>query len=127
LSRKRRNEILAQMRTARVAVRTLPSVTDLAQGKVSISDLRELDIDDLLGREPVIPNHILLNKNIVGKVEHAWLTDEEFAHLRAKLRSIKRYLDARRTRRDGALYMTAFFMLPVARSRGAVLTRKNRT
>ncbi len=68
LSRKRRNEILSQIRSAHVAVRTLPSVTDLAQGKVSISDLRELDIDDLLGREPVSPNHILLVKNIVGKV-----------------------------------------------------------
>lgn len=68
LSRKRRNEILGQIRSAHVAVRTLPSVTDLAQGKVSISDLRELDIDDLLGREPVTPNHILLAKNIVAKV-----------------------------------------------------------
>jgi FlaA1/EpsC-like NDP-sugar epimerase len=68
LSRKRRNEILSQIRVARVSVRTLPSVTDLVQGKVSISDLRELDIDDLLGREPVAPNHILLAKNIVGKV-----------------------------------------------------------
>jgi FlaA1/EpsC-like NDP-sugar epimerase len=68
LSRKRRNEILSQIRTSRVAVRTLPSVTDLAQGKVSISDLRELDIDDLLGREPVIPNHILLARNVVSKV-----------------------------------------------------------
>ena len=68
LSRKRRNEILSQIRVARVAVRSLPSVTDLAQGKVSISDLREPDIDDLLGREPVAPNHILLAKSIVGKV-----------------------------------------------------------
>ncbi len=68
LSRKRRNEILAQIRTSRVAVRTLPSVTDLAQGKVSISDLRELDIDDLLGREPVMPNHILLAMNVRSKV-----------------------------------------------------------
>ncbi|MFN5099751.1 MAG: polysaccharide biosynthesis protein [Burkholderiaceae bacterium] len=68
ISRKRRNEILANIRTARVAVRTLPSVTDLAQGKVSIADLRELDIDDLLGREPVAPNHILLSKNVIGKI-----------------------------------------------------------
>jgi len=68
LNRRRRNEILAQIRTARVAVRTLPSVTDLAQGKVSISDLRELDIDDLLGREPVMPNHILLAMNVRSKV-----------------------------------------------------------
>ncbi len=68
LSRRRRNEILAQIRTARVTVRTLPSVTDLAQGKISISDLRELDIDDLLGREPVMPNHILLAMNVRSKV-----------------------------------------------------------
>ena len=68
LSRKRRNEILAQIRKARVAVRTVPSVTDLAQGKVSVSDLRELDIDDLLGREPVMPNHILLAMNVRSKV-----------------------------------------------------------
>lgn len=68
LSRKRRNDILSQIRLARVAVRTLPSMIDLAQGKVSVSDLRELDIDDLLGREPVTPNYILLAKNIVGKV-----------------------------------------------------------
>jgi len=68
LSRKRRNEILSRIRGTHVAVRTLPSVTDLAKGKVSISDLRELDIDDLLGREPVIPNHILLALNVRNKV-----------------------------------------------------------
>lgn len=68
ISRKRRNEILTQIRMAHVAVRTLPSVTDLAQGRVSISDLRDLDIDDLLGREPVMPNHILLAMNIRNKV-----------------------------------------------------------
>ncbi len=68
LSRRRRNEILGQIRVAKVAVRTLPSVTDLAQGKVSISDLRELDIDDLLGRESVMPNHILLAMNLRSKV-----------------------------------------------------------
>jgi FlaA1/EpsC-like NDP-sugar epimerase len=68
LSRRRRNEILSEIRGAHVAVRTLPSVTDLAQGRVSISDLRELDIDDLLGREPVVPDPVLLAKNIRGKV-----------------------------------------------------------
>ena len=68
LTRRRRNEILGQIRVAKVAVRTLPSVTDLAQGKVSVSDLRELDIDDLLGREPVMPNHILLAMNLRSKV-----------------------------------------------------------
>lgn len=68
IGRRRRNEILTAIRSAHVAVRTLPSMTDLAQGKVSVSDLRELDIDDLLGREPVAPNHLLLAKNITAKV-----------------------------------------------------------
>ncbi|MBU0501284.1 MAG: polysaccharide biosynthesis protein [Gammaproteobacteria bacterium] len=68
ISRSRRNQILAQMRAAHVAVRTLPSVSDLAHGRVSVSDIHELDIDDLLGRESVSPNHILLAKNILGKV-----------------------------------------------------------
>ncbi|MFZ1181581.1 MAG: nucleoside-diphosphate sugar epimerase/dehydratase [Herbaspirillum sp.] len=68
INRKRRNEILGEMRNAHVSVRTLPSMTDLAQGKISVSDLRELDIDDLLGREQVSPNRILLAKNIADKI-----------------------------------------------------------
>jgi FlaA1/EpsC-like NDP-sugar epimerase len=68
VSRKRRNEILANIRTSHVAVRTLPSVTALAQGKVSVSDLCDLDIDDLLGRDTVAPDPLLLAKNIVDKV-----------------------------------------------------------
>lgn len=67
-SRRRRNEIIERMRPLKVAVRTLPSLTELAQGKVGTADLRELDIDDLLGREPVVPNHILLGKNVNGRV-----------------------------------------------------------
>ncbi len=68
ISRHRRNEILSEMKAAKVAVRTLPSVTDLAQGKVTVSDLRELDIEDLLGRDSVSPNLDLLGKTIANKV-----------------------------------------------------------
>lgn len=68
LNRKRRNEIITAIRSVRVSVRTLPSVSDLVQGKVSVSDLRELDIDDLLGRDPVAPNPVLLAKNIFQRV-----------------------------------------------------------
>ncbi len=68
VSRARRNEILMQMRRIPVAVRTLPSVTELAQGKVGITDLQELDIDDLLGRDPVPPNQTLLRRNVATKV-----------------------------------------------------------
>lgn len=68
ISRKRRNEILDEMLQARVSVRTLPSVSELVEGKVSTTDLRELDIEDLLGRDPVDPDHALLGKNIKNKV-----------------------------------------------------------
>lgn len=67
IGRKRRNEILQQMQAAHVQYRSVPSMTDLAKGRVSISELRELDIDDLLGREAVAPNRALLTKNIVNK------------------------------------------------------------
>ncbi len=67
ITRTRRNQILNSLSTYKVAVRTLPSLTDLARGKVSISDLRELDIDDLLGREVVQPNGLPLNLNTHGK------------------------------------------------------------
>ena len=68
LARKHRNHILTRIRPSRVAVRTLPSMADMVHGKVSFSDLRELDIDDLLGREPVTPNLILLAKCTRSKV-----------------------------------------------------------
>ncbi len=63
VSRQRRNDILNSLKPHKVAVRTLPGLSDLATGKVSLSDVRELDIDDLLGREPVKPNGLLLNLN----------------------------------------------------------------
>ena len=63
VSRQRRNDILNSLKPHKVAVRTLPGLNDLATGKVSLSDVRELDIDDLLGREPVKPNGLLLNLN----------------------------------------------------------------
>ena len=63
VSRQRRNEILNELKPHRVVVRTLPGLSDIATGKVSLSDVRELDIVDLLGREPVKPNGLLLNLN----------------------------------------------------------------
>ncbi len=68
VTRARRNEILESVRGAQVVVRTLPSVIDLAHGKVHVSDLKELDIEDLLGRDPVPPDLQMLGKNITQKV-----------------------------------------------------------
>lgn len=66
-SRRRRNEILNTIKHRGVSVRTLPKVAEIASGKVSISDLRELDIDDLLGRDPVQPDAQLMAKHNSGK------------------------------------------------------------
>jgi FlaA1/EpsC-like NDP-sugar epimerase len=49
-------------------VRTLPSLTDLASGTIVASDIRELDVEDLLGREPVEPDPMLLAKNTRNQV-----------------------------------------------------------
>jgi FlaA1/EpsC-like NDP-sugar epimerase len=66
-SRERRNQILGLLSKTRISVRTLPSLSDIASGKVTLSDVRELDIDDLLGRESVKPNGLLLNRNTHNK------------------------------------------------------------
>ena len=68
LGRKNRNEILKRISQSKVSVQTLPSITELASGKVKTADLRDLDIEDLLGREPVAPNMSLLARNIENKV-----------------------------------------------------------
>jgi FlaA1/EpsC-like NDP-sugar epimerase len=67
VSQRRRNEVISELLPLHVQVRTLPSLADLASGKVTVSDLRELNIEDLLGREPVVPNPLMLAKNITGK------------------------------------------------------------
>ncbi|WP_232511763.1 nucleoside-diphosphate sugar epimerase/dehydratase [Herbaspirillum sp. meg3] len=67
VTRSRRNEILAALRKYQVHVRSLPDLTDLAHGTVTVSDIRELDILDLLGRDPVPPNLELIGRHISGK------------------------------------------------------------
>lgn len=64
----RRAEILDQLRSYHLHVISLPSMTDLAEGKVKVSDIRELDVADLLGRNPVTPNKELFEKNITDQV-----------------------------------------------------------
>ena len=68
ISRRRRNEIIAILNPLPINVRSLPSVSELAQGKVKIDDLRDVSIKDLLGREPVEPNEELLKLKITGKI-----------------------------------------------------------
>ena len=50
---------------SRVRVRVLPTLSQIASGRVSISDLREVQIEELLGRDEVAPS-VLMQRNITG-------------------------------------------------------------
>jgi len=58
--RRQRRRILNRLQTHPVQVKVLPPVEDIASGRVSVSDLRPLEVDDLLGRDKVPPNADLL-------------------------------------------------------------------
>lgn len=66
-SRSRRKAIIEALQRHPVAVRSLPSVGNLIDGEVSVSDLRDVSIDDLLGRDPVRPNELLIGRTVTGK------------------------------------------------------------
>ena len=66
-SRTKRLDIINVLESYPVLVRMLPGVAELAEGKVSIGDLREVSIKDLLGRDVVDANKELLGKNITNK------------------------------------------------------------
>jgi len=70
VGRARRSEIVRSIEALHLHlhVRTLPGLMSLAQGRVHIQDLHDLEIDDLLGRDPVPPNDRLLLQNVHGKV-----------------------------------------------------------
>ena len=66
--RERRNQIIEQLSTLPVRIRTLPGLADLASGRVTVQDFRDLDIEDLLGRTPVAPDLELLARKLAQKV-----------------------------------------------------------
>lgn len=67
INRKKRRAIVEQVREYKVHVQTLPNMHEIISGKIAFSDIRELEIEDLLGREPVLPNELLFGRTIVGK------------------------------------------------------------
>lgn len=63
----RRSKIIAELKELGLHVRTLPSMADIARGKITVGDLKELDISDVLGRPPVPPVPGLLERLIRDK------------------------------------------------------------
>lgn len=66
-SRSRRREIVEKISAAGVTVRALPSVGNIIDGQVQISDLRDVQVEELLGRDAVAPDPDLLAKTIMGQ------------------------------------------------------------
>jgi FlaA1/EpsC-like NDP-sugar epimerase len=66
-SRRRRREILTQLEPLGVHVQSLPNLSDLISGGAQINELRDVDVSDLLGRDPVPPRPKLFGSCIRGK------------------------------------------------------------
>jgi len=67
-SRRRRREILTKLEPLGLHIQTVPEIDQLVSGNASVSDIREVDVGDLLGRDAVPPNAALLEGCIRGRV-----------------------------------------------------------
>jgi FlaA1/EpsC-like NDP-sugar epimerase len=68
VERSKRQFIIDRLEPFPVKVRTIPAVADFTSGDLRVSDIKDIDIDDLLGRIPVKPDSNLLPANISDKV-----------------------------------------------------------
>ena len=68
VSTERRREIINKLVNLPVYVRTVPKFTELLQGKASVSQIQDIELEDLLGRDPVPPHPELIDRCIRGKV-----------------------------------------------------------
>ena len=67
-SRTRKKEVISQFDGFSLRLKTLPGIAELVEGKVRVEDIREVGIEDLLGRDVVPPEKNLIAKNIQNKV-----------------------------------------------------------
>ncbi|BBN80434.1 nucleoside-diphosphate sugar epimerase [Pseudoalteromonas sp. A25] len=67
-TRSRRKEILTKLEKLPLEVMTVPGMADVIDGKAQLSEIKEVEIEDLLGRDPVAPRTELLAANITNKV-----------------------------------------------------------
>ena len=67
IGRSKRNKIIDDLNNFKLIVKTLPSISEIIDGRITVSDIKDLNIEDLLNREEVEPNKKLLEKNISSK------------------------------------------------------------
>ena len=63
-----KRQLIARVEHAGLPIKILPGLVDLVNGNATVSDIREVDVADLLGRDPVPPQPSLFARNIAGKV-----------------------------------------------------------
>ena len=68
ISQRQRSKIIEGLRHLNARIRTLPGLIDMARGKVDYSDLHDLDINDLLAREPAEPDEKMLKEQVANEV-----------------------------------------------------------
>ena len=67
LKRREQQEILRKLQAFPVRVQLVPSMADLAAGRITVNDLRPVQVEDLLGRDLVPADPLLLARSIRGK------------------------------------------------------------
>ena len=67
INRSQRNKIIEKLNQYKLIVKTLPNFSEIINGRITVSDIKDLNIDDLLNRDQVKPDVKLLNKNINSK------------------------------------------------------------
>ena len=68
INRVNRNQIIEKLNQYKLAVKTLPSISEIADGKITLSDVKDINIYDLLNRDQIKPDEELLHKNINSKI-----------------------------------------------------------
>jgi len=66
-SRRRRSEVLERLSAQGFTVQTVPDISEIVSGQARLEEVRDIDVHDLLGRDPVPPNPALLSACIRGK------------------------------------------------------------
>ncbi|MEZ8694228.1 polysaccharide biosynthesis protein [Vibrio splendidus] len=67
INKGKRLRLVEKLSSWPIAIQSVPSVEDIAAGKASATEVKDLDVADLLGRAPIAPNNELLTKNIHEK------------------------------------------------------------
>ncbi|MBR8826980.1 MAG: polysaccharide biosynthesis protein [Gomphosphaeria aponina SAG 52.96 = DSM 107014] len=67
INRTRKRQIINQLQSLGIFVKTIPTPAEILSNQVAISEIRNIDVAELLGREEVMPNPELLRQNVTGK------------------------------------------------------------